>query len=108
MTPNSKKLSALTRLMLSCGPFLRGPPSFPGPEMSFERASGIVWAGLSSGRWLECQSNGEYHGVRKPRRRYFQMHITKSRISDAIIEPKGLGGDASGRGGRFLTGSGEP
>ena len=43
VNPNSKKLSVLTRLMLSRGPFLRGPPSFPGPEMSFVRTSGIVW-----------------------------------------------------------------
>src|SRR3546814_17589077 len=73
-TPNSKKLSALTRLMLSRGLFLQGPPSFPGPELSFVRARGIVRAGLSSDRWLECQSNGAYRGVRTPRRRYFQMH----------------------------------
>src|SRR3546814_7528688 len=79
VTPNSKKLSALTRLMLSRGPFLQGPPSFPGPEMSFVRASGIVWVGLSSVRWLECQSTGAYRGVRTPRRRYFQMN---SEISD--------------------------
>lgn len=49
VTPNSKKLRALTRLMLSRGPFRQGPPSFPGPEMSFVRAERIVWVGLVLG-----------------------------------------------------------
>lgn len=48
-TLNSKKLSVATRLMLSCGPFRQGPPSFLGSEISFVRAERIVWASLVLG-----------------------------------------------------------